>query len=75
MIWKVNLLETDTNPLTKYCLYLYFSPAWAEKRGFITAKAARNDVYRAANNILRLTVEGRLCMCMRPPGYSTQKGE
>ncbi|XP_072015964.1 guanine nucleotide-binding protein-like 1 [Amphiura filiformis] len=47
--------------------------AWAAKRGFITAKAARHDVYRAANNILRLTVEGRLCMCTRPPGYTSQK--
>ncbi|XP_034030342.1 guanine nucleotide-binding protein-like 1 [Thalassophryne amazonica] len=44
--------------------------AWAEKRGYKTAKAARNDVYRAANSLLRLAIEGRLCMCLRPPGYS-----
>ncbi|XP_062904203.1 guanine nucleotide-binding protein-like 1 [Mobula hypostoma] len=47
--------------------------AWAEKRAYKTAKAARNDVYRAANSILRLTVDGRLCLCMRPPGYTAQK--
>ncbi|XP_033643321.1 guanine nucleotide-binding protein-like 1 [Asterias rubens] len=47
--------------------------AWAEKRGFMTSKAARHDVYRAANNLLRLAVEGRLCMCMRPPNYTSQK--
>nr|XP_054769733.1 guanine nucleotide-binding protein-like 1 [Lytechinus pictus] len=47
--------------------------AWAEKRGFITAKAARKDVYRAANNILRMAVDGRLCMCMTPPDYTAQK--
>ncbi|XP_038063800.1 guanine nucleotide-binding protein-like 1 [Patiria miniata] len=47
--------------------------AWAEKRGFMTSKAARHDVYRAANNLLRLAVEGRLCLCMRPPGYTNQK--
>ncbi|XP_071947764.1 guanine nucleotide-binding protein-like 1 [Antedon mediterranea] len=47
--------------------------AWAEKRGFVTAKAGRNDTYRAANNILRLAVEGRLCMCMRPPDYTKTK--
>lgn len=47
--------------------------AWATKRGFITHKAARTDVYRSANNILRLTVESRLCMCMRPPGYTSKK--
>ncbi|XP_067830104.1 guanine nucleotide-binding protein-like 1 [Heptranchias perlo] len=49
--------------------------AWAEKRGYKTAKAARNDVYRAANSILRLTVDGRLCLCMRPPGYTMQKAD
>ncbi|XP_069491448.1 guanine nucleotide-binding protein-like 1 [Ambystoma mexicanum] len=47
--------------------------AWAEKRGYKTAKAARNDVYRAANSILRLAVDGRLCLCMRPPGYTAEK--
>ncbi|XP_058024225.1 guanine nucleotide-binding protein-like 1 isoform X2 [Ahaetulla prasina] len=48
--------------------------AWAEKRGYKTAKGARNDVYRAANSLLRLAVDGRLCICMRPPGYTSQKG-
>ncbi|KAM9591840.1 guanine nucleotide-binding protein-like 1 isoform 1-T1 [Morphnus guianensis] len=47
--------------------------AWAEKRGYKTAKAARNDVYRAANSILRLAAEGRLRLCLRPPGYAAQK--
>ncbi|XP_061803691.1 guanine nucleotide-binding protein-like 1 [Nerophis lumbriciformis] len=44
--------------------------AWAERRGYKTAKAARNDVYRAANSLLRLTTDGRLCLCLRPRGYS-----
>ncbi|CAL8235563.1 unnamed protein product [Boreogadus saida] len=48
--------------------------AWAEKRCYKTAKAARNDVYRAANSLLRLAVDGRLCLCLRPPGYSCLKG-
>lgn len=43
--------------------------AWAFKRGFRTAKAARLDVFRAANNILRLAVEGRIVLAMTPPGY------
>ncbi|XP_054039716.1 guanine nucleotide-binding protein-like 1 [Rissa tridactyla] len=47
--------------------------AWAEKRGYKTAKAARNDVYRAANSILRLAADGRLRLCLRPPGYFAQK--
>ena len=48
--------------------------AWAEKCGYLTARAARPDVYRAANSILRLALEGRLCLCMRPPDYTTDKG-
>ncbi|XP_068106523.1 guanine nucleotide-binding protein-like 1 [Hyperolius riggenbachi] len=47
--------------------------AWAEKRGYKTAKASRNDSYRAANSLLRLAVDGRICLCMRPPGYVLQK--
>ncbi|XP_069055183.1 guanine nucleotide-binding protein-like 1 [Lepisosteus oculatus] len=47
--------------------------AWAEKRGYKTAKAARNDVYRAANSLLRLATDGRLCLCLRPPAFSTQQ--
>lgn len=31
--------------------------AWALQRGFLTAKAARPDVYRAANSILRYAGE------------------
>ncbi|XP_040261613.1 guanine nucleotide-binding protein-like 1 [Bufo bufo] len=46
---------------------------WADKRGYKTAKASRSDTYRAANSLLRLAVDGRLCLCMRPPGYSHQK--
>ncbi|XP_037982281.1 guanine nucleotide-binding protein-like 1 [Motacilla alba alba] len=47
--------------------------AWAEKRGYKTARAARNDVARAANALLRLAAEGRLRLCLRPPGYCQQK--
>ncbi|CAJ0924821.1 unnamed protein product [Ranitomeya imitator] len=47
--------------------------AWADKRGYKTAKASRSDTYRGANSLLRLAVDGRLCLCMRPPGYCHQK--
>lgn len=50
-----------------------FLSGWAEKKGFLTAKAARKDAYRAANHILRLTVEGRICLSFRPPEYTTNK--
>jgi ribosome biogenesis GTPase A len=44
--------------------------AWAIKRGFFTAKAARPDTYRAANNLLRMALDGRtLCLAFYPPNY------
>ncbi|XP_017561536.1 guanine nucleotide-binding protein-like 1 [Pygocentrus nattereri] len=49
--------------------------AWAERRGYKTAKAARNDVYRAANSLLRLAIDGRLCLYLRPPGYALNKDQ
>uniref|UniRef100_A0A8C4QGK9 Guanine nucleotide-binding protein-like 1 n=1 Tax=Eptatretus burgeri TaxID=7764 RepID=A0A8C4QGK9_EPTBU len=47
--------------------------AWAEKRGYKTARAARNDVHRAANSLLRLALDGRLCVYTLPPGYTDNK--
>ncbi|KAK9885950.1 hypothetical protein WA026_013825 [Henosepilachna vigintioctopunctata] len=43
---------------------------WAKKRGFLTAKAARLDSYRAANSLLRMALDGNICICMRPPKYT-----
>lgn len=48
--------------------------AWAIKRGFLTAKASRPDVYRAANHILRLALDGRINLALRPPGFTAEKG-
>lgn len=48
---------------------------WALKRGYYTAKASRLDSYRGANHILRLALEGRICLCLRPPGFLAQKGK
>lgn len=47
---------------------------WAKKRGFLTAKAARFDSYRAANHILRMTLDGKICLCLYPPHYIEKKG-
>ncbi|CAG7824189.1 unnamed protein product [Allacma fusca] len=46
---------------------------WAAKRGYYTAKASRLDSYRGANHILRLALEGRICLCLRPPNYLKDK--
>nr|CAD7427509.1 unnamed protein product [Timema monikensis] len=48
---------------------------WALKRGFYTARAARLDTYRAANQLLRMALDGKICICLRPPGYSMKKDE
>lgn len=46
--------------------------AWACKRGFRTAKAARLDVYRAANSILRLALDGRIVLATTPPEFAVE---
>lgn len=49
--------------------------AWAHKRGFMTAKAGRPDVYRAANSLLRLAVDGKVVMCVYPPSFISKRAE
>ncbi|KAI0308134.1 hypothetical protein B0F90DRAFT_1621823 [Multifurca ochricompacta] len=43
--------------------------AYAEKRGWVTAKAGRPDVNRAGNAILRLLAEGKIKWAFWPPEY------
>lgn len=43
--------------------------AFAIKRGFLTAKAARPDTYRAANSILRMALDGKITMSLKPKGF------
>ncbi|KAI2811186.1 Guanine nucleotide-binding-like protein 1 [Blomia tropicalis] len=44
--------------------------AWAEKRGFLTARTARPDIYRAANHLLRMALDGRtICLAFQPVNY------
>lgn len=48
--------------------------SWAVLRGFLTAKAGRPDVYRAANHLLRMALDGRtLCMLVYPPDYLAER--
>lgn len=49
--------------------------AWAKQRGYLTAKAARPDTYRAANALLRMQLEGKICIYLRPPNYTEKKGK
>lgn len=43
--------------------------AWACKKGYLTAKASRPDLYRAANHLLRMCLGGQLVLEFYPPGY------
>ncbi|CAB3375782.1 Hypothetical predicted protein [Cloeon dipterum] len=47
--------------------------AWAKQRGFFTAKAARLDSYRSANHLLRMALDGKICLCLYPPNYTAEK--
>lgn len=71
---NVNMFYDVTCLLLNVRFYFTFI-AWAERKGYKTAKAARNDVYRAANSLLRLAVDGRLCLCLRPSDYSCLRGK
>lgn len=46
---------------------------FAVKRGFLTAKAARPDSYRAANSILRMALDGKITLSLKPVGYFKNK--
>lgn len=55
-----------------YGLFLNYL-GWAIKRGFITARAGRPDTYRAANHLLRMTLSGKICLALRPLGFTLNK--
>lgn len=48
---------------------------WAKKRGYLTAKAGRLDSHRAANSLLRMALDGNICLCLRPVGYLEKIGQ
>ena len=46
---------------------------WAELRRFFTTRTSRPDTFRAANEILRMALEGKLCLAFHPPGYDVSE--
>lgn len=48
--------------------------AWAIKRGFLTSKAGRPDTSRAANNILRMALDGQIVMNFVPENFNRDEG-
>lgn len=49
--------------------------SWAKKKGFITGQAGRPDTYRAANQLLRISLEGKICLFIYPPDWSKNKSK
>ncbi|KOB69552.1 Guanine nucleotide-binding protein-like 1 [Operophtera brumata] len=87
VLGKKRLSVSKTPGHTKHFQTIYATPqrdenwsprdicdAWAKKRGYLTAKAARLDTYRAANSLLRMALDGKICLWLRPPGFTEQKG-
>ncbi|XP_015121472.1 guanine nucleotide-binding protein-like 1 [Diachasma alloeum] len=46
---------------------------WAAKRNYRTARTARLDTYRAANSLLRMALEGKICIFVYPERWSKEK--
>ncbi|XP_017780176.1 PREDICTED: guanine nucleotide-binding protein-like 1 [Nicrophorus vespilloides] len=46
---------------------------WAKRCGYVTARSGRLDSYRAANSLLRMTLDGKICLCLTPPNYESEK--
>ncbi|XP_046608113.1 guanine nucleotide-binding protein-like 1 isoform X1 [Neodiprion virginianus] len=46
---------------------------WAAKRSYLTARTARFDCYRSANSILRMALDGKICIYAYPIGWSVDK--
>lgn len=63
------ILKLQMEPGQKYWSAFLICNAWAEIRRFFTSRTSRPDVFRAANEILRMALEGRLCLTFYPPGY------
>jgi len=47
---------------------------WATKRNFYTSRAARLDTYRAANLLLRMTLQGKICLYTYPQNWTVDEG-
>jgi len=47
---------------------------WATKKNFYTSRAARLDTYRAANLLLRMTLEGKIILYTYPQNWTINEG-
>lgn len=68
LVGVLNLKDADVDSFDEWSP-VAICDAWATQRGFLTARSARPDTYRAANNILRMALDGKIVMSLRPEGF------
>lgn len=66
------ILKLDSEGQAKKWTTYDICEAWALKKGFVTARSNRPDISRAANHLMRMTLEGRLILSLKPPGYKKE---
>lgn len=68
LVGMLNLRDADVDSFDEWSP-IAICDAWATQRGFLTARSARPDTYRAANNILRMALDGKIVLSLRPQGF------
>lgn len=48
---------------------------WAIKKDFKNARSGRLDSYRAANSLLRMALEGKICLYVYPLNWTDERGK
>ena len=69
------LLSLQLEPEQEFWSAYTICQAWAEQRGFFTSRAGRPDTFRAANEILRMALEGVICLYFAPPNFQKSNYE
>lgn len=64
--------EDSANDKDKEWSPIDICEAWALKRGYLTAKANRPDYYRAANELLRMCLDGKFGFSLKPKGFTNE---
>ena len=63
------LLNLSLPPEETFWSAYTISQAWAERRGFFTSRTSRPDTFRAANELLRMALEGVICLYFTPANF------
>ena len=64
-----DLLSLRLDPDEEFWSAYTICQSWAERRGFFTSRTSRPDPFRAANEILRMALEGVICLYFTPANF------